>query len=59
MIKKLTLTEDHIKLIKNIKFDAFEIGELFNTENVNYAISEIESSGEALNKFVRRSIELI
>lgn len=59
MIKKLTLTEDHIKLIKNIKFDAFEMGELFNTENVDYAISEIESSSEGLNKFGTLHDELV
>lgn len=59
MIKKITLTEDHIKLIKNIKFDAFDMGELFNTENINYAISEIENSNENLKKFGTLRDELI
>ena len=59
MIKKLTLTEDHIKLIKNIKFDAFDMGEYFSTEGVNYAIGEIESSKDNLKKFGTLRDELL
>ena len=59
MIIKLNLTEDHIKLIKNIKFDAFEMGDYFNTENIDYAIHEIESSNEGLRKFGVLRDELI
>ena len=59
MIIKLTLTEDHIKLIKNIKFDAFEMGELFSTERLNDAIEEIESSNDKMKKFGTLRDELI
>lgn len=51
MKKKLTLTEDHIKLIKNIKFDAFELGDLYDISPVVDAINEIESSKESMKKF--------
>ena len=51
MIKKLTLTEDLVKLIKNIKFEAFENGELFSTSKIHDAIVEIESDPEAQKKF--------
>ena len=50
-IKKITLTEDHIKLIQNIKFETFEMGETFSTELLNDAIEEIESDKEAMKKF--------
>lgn len=59
MIKKLTLTEDHIKLIKNIKFDAFDMGEYFSTEGINCAIDEIESSKDNLKKFGTLRDELL
>ena len=51
MIKKLTLTDDLIKLIKNIRFEAFENGEQFSTNRICDAIAEIESSGENMKKF--------
>jgi len=50
-IKKLTLTSDHIKLIKAIKFEAFQYGELFSTAYINDAIQEIESSVDNMKKF--------
>ena len=59
MIKKITLTEDHIKLIKNIKFDAFDIGEIFNTSKIIQAINEIEDSNESMKKFGVLRDELI
>ena len=45
-IKKITLTEDHIKLIKGLKFETFEMGDLFSVGKITSAISEIESSKE-------------
>lgn len=50
-IKKITLTEDHIKLIKNLKFETFDNGYLFSTERINSAIAEIEKSESNLAKF--------
>lgn len=58
-IKKITLTEDHIKLIQNIRFEAFEMGELFSLERVLSAISEIESTPETMKKFGRLRDELV
>jgi len=51
MVKKIVLTDEHIKLIKNIKFEEFEMGENFNTEFIQNAIEEIESSPENMKKF--------
>ena len=51
MIKKLTLTEDLIKLIKNIRFEAFENGEQFSTAKLHDAITTIENNPEYMRKF--------
>ena len=51
MVKKLILTDEHIKLIKSIKFEQFEMGENFNPEFIQNAIEEIESSPENMKKF--------
>jgi hypothetical protein len=51
MKKKLTLTEDHIKLIKNIKFETFELGDLYDISPLVDAINEIENSNENMRKF--------
>ena len=58
-IKKITLTEDHIKLIQNIKFESFEMGDLFSLERVLSAIGEIESTPEMMRKFGKLRDELI
>ena len=50
-IKKITLTEDHIKLIQNMKFETFEMGEVFSTTLIDEAIEEIESDKESMKKF--------
>lgn len=50
-IKKITLTDDHLKLIKNINFESFDLGEYFNTEYISDAIAEIESSDEMMKKY--------
>ena len=51
MIVKLNLTKDHIKLIKNIKFEAFELGDLYDISPIVEAIDDIESSNEKMKKF--------
>ena len=51
MKKTINLTEDHIKLIKNIKFEAFTLGELFNTEVITDAIKEIENNPDYMKKW--------
>lgn len=51
MKKKLTLTEDHIKLIKNIKFETFELGDLYDISPIVDAINDIEESNEKIKKF--------
>lgn len=51
MIVKLNLTEDHIKLIKNIKFEAFELGDLYDISPIVEAINDIEDSTEKMKKF--------
>ena len=51
MGKKLILTDEHIRLIKAIKFDAFDMGENFNTEFINNSIEEIEATPESMKKF--------
>ena len=53
MKKKLTLTEDHIKLIKNLKFETFELGDLYDASTIADAIREIESSTENMKKFAK------
>lgn len=67
-IKKITLTEDHIKLIQNIKFETFEMGELFSTVQIDDAIEEIERTPKNFEKFgilrdflkvVREKLELL
>lgn len=51
MKRKLTLTEDHIKLIKNIKFETFELGDLYDVSPITDAINVIESSTENMRIF--------
>ena len=58
-IKKITLTEDHIKLIKGLKFETFEMGDLFSVGKITSAISEIESSKENMKKFGKIRDELV
>lgn len=58
-IKKITLTEDHIKLIKGLKFEAFEMGDLLSVGKITSAISEIESSKENMKKFGKIRDELV
>ena len=59
MIKKITLTDEHIKLIKNLKFEAFDMGETFNTEFINYAIEDIEASPENIKKYGQLRDDLV
>ena len=49
-IKKLTLTDEHIKLIQNIDFHAFEFGEELPVLPIIEAIDEIESMDKASQK---------
>lgn len=51
MKKKITLTEDHIKLIKNLKFETFELGDLYDASIVAETIREIESSNENMKRY--------
>lgn len=50
-IKKITLTEDHIKLIKNIKFDTFEMGDFFSVTKITDAIEYIEENHNLSDEF--------
>lgn len=43
MIKTLFLTEDHLKLIRCIKFEGFDFGGRFNTSDIQDAIDELSS----------------
>lgn len=56
--KTLKLTDDHIKLIKSIKFDEFAIGELIPSSEIVSAIAEIDSDEEASEKFASLRNEL-
>lgn len=49
MAKKITLTEDHIRLIQNLKFEDFEYGHFFSLENVNMALELINGSDKNLD----------
>ena len=49
--KTLKLTDDHIRLIKSIKFDEFTIGELLPRTEIVSAMDEIDSNEEASEKF--------
>lgn len=51
MLKKLTLTEDHIKLIKCIKFEGFDFGDRFDRFEIHSAIKEITETPELYNKY--------
>ena len=51
MRKKIILTDEHIKLIKHIKFEEFDMGETFNTEFLSNSIEDIESTKEGMKKF--------
>ena len=42
-IKKLTLTDEHIKLIQNLNFQAFSFGEELPVEPIMEAMEEIEA----------------
>lgn len=59
MIKKIVLTDEHIKLIKNIKFEQFDMGENFNSEFIQNAIDEIESSPDNMRKFGQLRDQLV
>lgn len=59
MAKKLILTDEHIKLIKSIKFEEFDMGDIFNTEYLLNAIEEIESTPEGLKKYGQLRDQLI
>ena len=59
MRKKLILTDEHIKLIKAIKFDEFDMGENFNTEFITNSIEEIESTPENMKKYGQLRDQLI
>ena len=45
-IKKITLTEDHIKLIKGLKFETFEMGDLFSVGKIRDELVRIKDQLE-------------
>lgn len=59
MAKTLTLTEDHIKLIKAINFETFDIGEFYNTRFICDSIKDIESNKTNMDKFGTLRTDLI
>ena len=57
--KKITLTDDHIRLIQNISFHAFEFGEELPIQPIIDAMEEIEAMPkEDAKKFARLSGKL-
>lgn len=44
-IKKLTLTEDHIALIQNIKFEAFDFGDNLKDKHYGWGIDQYSLFG--------------
>lgn len=59
MTNKLILTDEHIKLIKNIKFNEFDMGETFNIDFLLNAIEEIESCPENMKKYGQLRDQLV
>lgn len=59
MIKKIILTEDHIKLIKNINFEMFNVGETYSTDFIDFALNEIETSSDGFKRWGLLRDELI
>lgn len=53
-IKKLTLTDEHIKLIQNIDFHAFTFGEELPVEPIMEAMEEIETMPPERQKWFSR-----
>lgn len=51
MKKSIILTDEHIKLIKNINFNEFTYGELLNVSTVVDAMKEIDRTEESQKKF--------
>ena len=45
MIKRITLTDEHIKLIKNIKFEAFEFEDMPNKKHIGWGIAQYSLFG--------------
>lgn len=45
MIKRITLTDEHIKLIKNIKFEAFDFEDLPNRKHIGWGIDQYSLFG--------------
>lgn len=56
--KTIKLTEDHISLIKNIKFEAFTIGEMLDRNNVIAALNLMKNDKEMFTKFNELYTEL-
>lgn len=61
MLKKLTLTEDHIKLIRCIKFEGFDFGDRFDASEIHEVMKEISETPELYNKYsdLLRNLESI
>ena len=51
MLKELKLTEDHIKLIKCIKFEGFDFGQRFNLSALHELKEELEGNEELLQRY--------
>lgn len=51
MVKKLILTEDHLKLITCIKFNGFDFGDRFETSDISNVLNTISEDKDMLNKF--------
>lgn len=41
-LKKITLTEDHLKLIRALKFESFTFGEKYNLSKIDNALEDIK-----------------